>query len=89
MCAGNWRCWSSTGARRCRSPGRWHRVNTELWDIEDRIREREAQQRFDAGFIELARAVYLRNDERAAIKQRINLALDSAIIEEKSYQPYR
>jgi hypothetical protein len=66
-----------------------HRVNTELWDIEDRIREREAQQRFDAGFIDLARAVYLRNDERAAIKQRINLALDSAIIEEKSYQPYR
>jgi len=66
-----------------------HRVNTELWDIEDRIREREAQQRFDAGFIELARSVYLRNDERAAIKQRINLKLNSAIIEEKSYQPYR
>jgi Family of unknown function (DUF6165) len=65
------------------------RVNTELWDIEDRIRELEAQQRFDAPFIELARAVYLRNDERAAIKQRVNRALDSAIIEEKSYQPYR
>jgi hypothetical protein len=65
------------------------RVNAELWEIEDRIRELERQRRFDAGFIELARAVYLRNDERAAIKQRINLALDSAIIEEKSYQPYR
>ncbi len=65
------------------------RVNTELWDIEDRIREHEAQQRFDAGFVELARAVYLRNDERAAIKQRINLKLKSAIVEEKSYQPYR
>jgi hypothetical protein len=65
------------------------RVNAELWEIEDRIRELEAQRRFDAGFIELARAVYLRNDERAAIKQHINLALDSAIIEEKSYQPYR
>jgi len=65
------------------------RVNSELWDIEDRIREREAQQRFDAGFVELARAVYLRNDERAAIKQRINLKLKSAIVEEKSYQPYR
>ena len=46
-------------------------------------------QRFDAGFIELARAVYLRNDERAAIKRRINLKLNSAIVEEKSYQPYR
>jgi hypothetical protein len=64
-------------------------VNTELWEIEDRIRELEGQRRFDAAFIELARAVYLRNDERAAIKQRINRALDSAIIEEKSYQPYR
>jgi hypothetical protein len=65
------------------------RVNTELWDIEDRIRRHEGQQRFDSGFIELARAVYLRNDERAAIKQRINLKLNSAIVEEKSYQPYR
>ena len=64
-------------------------VNSELWDIEDRIREHEAQRRFDAGFVELARAVYLRNDERAAIKQRINLKLRSAIVEEKSYQPYR
>ena len=65
------------------------RVNAELWDIEDRIREHEAQRRFDAGFIELARAVYLRNDERAAIKHRVNLKLKSAIVEEKSYQPYR
>ncbi|HEY4972497.1 MAG TPA: DUF6165 family protein [Steroidobacteraceae bacterium] len=65
------------------------RVNAELWDIEDAIRSHEAQQRFDAEFIKLARAVYLRNDERAAIKQRINLKLNSAIIEEKSYQPYR
>jgi hypothetical protein len=65
------------------------RVNAALWDIEDRIREHEAQQRFDSGFIELARAVYIRNDERAAIKHRINRNLNSAIIEEKSYQPYR
>src|SRR5579863_6741771 len=65
------------------------RVNADLWDIEDRIREHEAQRRFDAGFIELARSVYLRNDERAAIKRRINLKLKSAIVEEKSYRPYR
>jgi len=65
------------------------RVNGELWDIEDRIREHEAQQRFDAAFIELARSVYLRNDERAAIKRDINLKLASALIEEKSYRPYR
>jgi hypothetical protein len=63
-------------------------VNTSLWDIEDRIREHEAAGRFDAAFIELARAVYMHNDERAAIKRRINLALGSALIEEKSYRPY-
>ena|SRR5208282_6087116 len=64
------------------------RVNRELWDIEDRIREHEAQRRFDAAFIELARSVYQRNDERAAIKKRINVRLNSTLVEEKSYQPY-
>jgi hypothetical protein len=64
------------------------RVNAELWDIEDRIREHEAQRRFDADFIALARAVYRRNDERAAIKRRINVRLDSALVEEKSYRQY-
>ena len=64
-------------------------VNERLWDIEDRIREKEALQTFDRDFIELARAVYLYNDERAAIKKRINVALGSRIVEEKSYKPYR
>jgi hypothetical protein len=64
-------------------------VNDELWDIEDRIRDKEAARSFDQDFIELARAVYHRNDERAAIKKRINVALGSRIVEEKSYQPYR
>ena len=66
-----------------------HDVNERLWDIEDRIREKEAQQIFDRDFIELARAVYVYNDERAAIKKRVNLALGSRIVEEKSYKPYR
>jgi hypothetical protein len=65
------------------------RVNAELWDIEDLIREKEATQTFDRGFIDLARAVYVTNDERAAIKKRLNLALGSNIVEEKSYRPYR
>lgn len=64
-------------------------VNGKLWDIEDRIREKELAQRFDAEFIELARAVYTANDERAAIKKRINVRLGSRIVEEKSYGPYR
>ena len=63
-------------------------VNEQLWDIEDRIRDKEAARTFDQGFIELARAVYHRNDERAAIKKRVNIALGSRIIEEKSYKPY-
>jgi hypothetical protein len=60
-------------------------INERLWDIEDRIREQERQQLFDAGFIKLARAVYAENDQRAAVKRRINLALGSALVEEKSY----
>ena len=64
-------------------------VNEQLWDIEDRIRDKEAARSFDQDFIELARAVYHRNDERAAIKKRVNVALGSRIVEEKSYQPYR
>jgi hypothetical protein len=63
-------------------------VNAKLWDVEDLIRDLEAEKRFDARFIELARAVYVNNDERAAIKKRINLKLGSALIEEKSYRPY-
>jgi uncharacterized protein YukE len=63
-------------------------VNGQLWEIEDRIRDKEAARSFDPEFIELARAVYHRNDERAAIKKRINLALGSRIVEEKSYRPY-
>jgi hypothetical protein len=66
-----------------------HAVNERLWDIEDRIREKEAAQRFDAEFVQLARAVYVSNDERAAIKRRINVALGSRIMEEKSYRPYK
>jgi hypothetical protein len=64
-------------------------VNELLWDIEDRIRLKERAQAFDQEFIELARAVYFRNDERAAFKREINLKLGSQLVEEKSYQDYR
>jgi hypothetical protein len=65
------------------------RVNERLWDIEDDIRDKERAQAFDAEFIRLARAVYFENDERAAIKRRINAALGSSIVEEKSYREYK
>ncbi len=63
-------------------------VNATLWDIEDRIREKEAASDFGAEFVELARAVYRTNDRRAAIKREINRLLASDLVEEKSYADY-
>ncbi len=64
-------------------------VNARLWEIEDRIREKEARKEFDEKFIELARSVYFNNDERAAIKREINVAYGSDLIEEKEYTSYQ
>ena len=64
-------------------------VNERLWVIEDDIRDKERARAFDAEFIRLARAVYIENDERAAIKRRINTVLGSTIVEEKSYSNYK
>ena len=63
-------------------------VNERLWQIEDDIRACEAAGDFGPRFIELARAVYINNDQRARAKRDINVLLGSDIIEEKSYQPY-
>lgn len=60
-------------------------INCALWEIEDAIRARDAAARFDAEFIRLASAVYLTNDERAALKRKINVLLRSVLVEEKSY----
>ncbi len=65
-----------------------HAINARLWDIEEGKRACEREQRFDAGFIELARQVYFGNDERARIKRAINERLGSSIVEEKSYRDY-
>ena len=63
-------------------------VNERLWEIEDAIRGEEAESRFGPDFIHLARQVYRRNDERAAIKRRINERLESELVEEKGYADY-
>lgn len=63
-------------------------VNRALWRVEDEIRECERADDFGPRFIELARAVYKQNDRRAALKKEINLALNSKLIEEKSYESY-
>lgn len=63
-------------------------INQELWNIEDTLRSKEAEQTFDEGFIELARHVYKINDERYAVKRKLNLLLNSPLIEEKSHPAY-
>jgi hypothetical protein len=63
-------------------------INEKLWDIEDRIRDKERTQSFDADFIALARSVYHANDERAAIKREINRHTGSVLVEEKQYAAY-
>lgn len=63
-------------------------VNETMWQIEDDIREKEAQKCFDDEFIALARAVYRTNDERSRIKREINTRLKSEIVEEKQYSAY-
>jgi hypothetical protein len=60
-------------------------VNERLWDIENGVRECGAAGNFGERFVVLARSVYTSNDERAALKRRINDLLGSAIVEEKSY----
>jgi hypothetical protein len=60
-------------------------VNEALWEIEDAIREEEVAGTFEETFVELARSVYRRNDERALIKREINALLNSELVEEKSY----
>jgi prefoldin subunit 5 len=64
-------------------------INEALWEIEDDIRDEERGKRFGERFIELARAVYVTNDERANAKKKVNLHLNSNIVEEKSYQDYK
>jgi len=64
-------------------------INEALWEIEDDIRDKERAREFDGRFIELARSVYVTNDQRANAKKELNLYLGSEIVEEKSYQDYQ
>ncbi|MDT8409598.1 MAG: DUF6165 family protein [Wenzhouxiangellaceae bacterium] len=63
-------------------------LNEKLWKIEDEIRDCERENDFGSRFVELARSVYKTNDRRATVKRRINEALGSTILEEKSYREY-
>jgi hypothetical protein len=83
-----WHADSASGIDIVAERGELRRVNEALWEIEDRIRLKEKARAFDDEFIELARSVYIRNDERARIKRAINEKLGSTLVEEKSYEDY-
>lgn len=63
-------------------------VNSKLWVIEDDLRDLESQKRFDEEFVEKARLVYMTNDHRFALKNRINQLTDSGVQEQKGYKSY-
>jgi hypothetical protein len=63
-------------------------VNDALWNVEDKIRAKEAAKSFDHEFIELARSVYMNNDKRGHLKRQINAVLNSELVEEKQYTIY-
>ncbi len=62
--------------------------NERLWEIEDDIRDCERDKDFGDRFVELARGVYVNNDQRSRLKREINELLGSRLIEEKSYAAY-
>lgn len=64
------------------------KVNKNLWDVEDRLRNCERSKVFDEHFVQLARSVYILNDKRSHIKKEINMKYSSIFVEEKSYQSY-
>ena len=63
-------------------------VNEKLWNVEDKLRDKERSKQFDDEFIKLARDVYFTNDERPRIKKNLNEVTNSKLVEEKSYQKY-
>jgi len=63
-------------------------VNSNLWDVEDKLRVFESEKKFNEEFIELARKVYYTNDERFRLKNEINSITSSEIREVKDYKPY-
>lgn len=64
------------------------KINTKLWNIEDGKRDCERNGDFGEKFIKLARSVYIENDQRAKIKNKINKLSGSNISEVKSHEKY-
>jgi len=88
MLTGLWHAESAETADITQMRAELKALNEKLWDIEDAIRDSEREGDFSDRFVQLARSVYKTNDQRAALKRRINEALGSTILEEKSYTAY-
>jgi predicted nucleic acid-binding Zn-ribbon protein len=65
------------------------KVNLRLWRIEDKIRKMEDEKQFNNMFIQLARMVYVNNDERSRLKGKINVLLGADFGEVKEYTKYK
>jgi hypothetical protein len=63
-------------------------INGALWDVEDSLRAMEGAGDFGAGFIEAARKVYRLNDERARLKNAVNVAVGCSLVEVKEHPAY-
>lgn len=63
-------------------------TNDKLWVVEDDLRTKENEEKFDDEFITLARSVYYLNDKRNNIKSKINSLLDDQLSEVKEYAKY-
>ncbi len=68
---------------------RLYEINTQLWVIEDHIRDLERDKEFGEDFIKTARSVYFINDDRSDVKRKINEITGSNLFEEKSYEQYK
>jgi len=66
-----------------------YEINSQLWVIEDHIRDLERAKDFGDDFIQTARSVYFINDDRSDVKRRINEITGSSLFEEKSYEEYK
>ena len=64
-------------------------INSQLWVIEDHIRDLERAKDFSDDFIQTARSVYFINDNRSDVKRKINEVTGSKLFEEKSYEEYK
>jgi hypothetical protein len=63
-------------------------VNTDLWDLEDKVRDLYRARDIGHRLIQTAQAIHLVNDKRMKVKGIINTTYNSGIVEVKSYKEF-